>query len=172
MGVAEEFREFSDNYKIGQDFISSIGARYRRITRRLNVEFWNTDSEDAHSLYVGSYGRDTAATGVSDLDVAFRLPSDLYFKYDAYQTNGQSVLLQAIRTALQKSYASSEIGGDGQVVVINFTDGITFEILPVFDNKGETWTYPDLTGVGAGRPAIRRRKSLRFKPATLTQTVT
>lgn len=149
MGVAEEFRQFSDEYKIGLDLMSSISSRYRRITRRLNKDFWDTESEDAHSLYVGSYGRDTAAKSISDLDVAFRLPYEVYAKYDAYQTNGQSALLQAIRSSLLTTYTYSEIGGDGQVVVLRFDDGVTFEILPVFDNKGGTWTYPDSNGGGS-----------------------
>jgi tRNA nucleotidyltransferase (CCA-adding enzyme) len=85
MGVYNEFYAFKDNYNIGTDLISSIGRRYRRITARLNKDFWDTDSETAHSLYVGSYGRDTAAKGISDLDVGFRLPYDLYAKFDAYQ---------------------------------------------------------------------------------------
>ena len=135
--------------KIKLDLISSIGARYRRITRRLNKDFWDTESEDAHSLYVGSYGRDTAAKGVSDLDVAFRLPYEVWERYNAYQTNGQSALLQAVRASLLKTYAYSEIGGDGQVVVLRFDDNVTFEILPVFDNKGSTWTYPDSNGGGS-----------------------
>lgn len=151
MGVYDEFTLFRDNYIIGKDLISSIASRYRRITARLNKDFWNTESETAHSLYVGSYGRDTAAKGVSDLDVAFRLPADLYFKYDAYQSNGQSALLQAVRASLLTTYRTSSVGGDGQVVVISFDDGIKFEILPVFDNKGGTWTYPDSNNGGTWR---------------------
>lgn len=149
MGVYDEFVAFKDQYNIGRDLISSIGQRYRRITARLNMDFWNTDSDAAHSLYVGSYGRDTAAKGISDLDIGFRLPSDLYAKYNAYQSNGQSALLQAVRASLRKAYSSSSVGGDGQVVVISFTDGITFEILPYFDNNAGTWTYPDSNGGGS-----------------------
>lgn len=149
MGVYNEFCAFRDNYNIGTDLISSIGRRYRRITARLNKDFWDTESETAHSLYVGSYGRDTAAKGISDLDVGFRLPYDLYAKFDAYQVNGQSALLQSVRASLQKTYPTSKIGGDGQVVVIKFDDGVTFEILPYFDNKGGTWTYPDSNGGGS-----------------------
>ncbi len=149
MGVAEEFRQFSDEYKIRRDLISSIGNRYRRITRRLNKDFWNTESENAHSLYVGSYGRDTAAKGISDLDIAFRLPYSVYAKYHAYLTNGQSALLQAVRNSLLSTFSSSKLGGDGQVVVLTFDDGVKFEILPVFDNDQGTWTYPDSNGGGS-----------------------
>lgn len=149
MGVAEEFLTFRNNYNIGKDLISSISTRYRTITRRLNKDFWATESDTAHSQYVGSYGRDTAAKGVSDLDVAFRLPNALYHQYDAYKTNGQSALLQEVRDSLRTTYPTSAVGGDGQVVIIRFTDGITFEILPVFDNVSGTWTYPDSNAGGS-----------------------
>ncbi len=151
MGVAEEFTRFKDNYNIGKEQISSISYRYRRITSRLNKDFWNTDSETAHSLYVGSYGRDTAANGLSDLDIGFLLPASVYHKYDAYTSNGQSALLQAVRSSLQNTYPTTAIGGDGQVVVIVFNDGITFEILPAFTNDGGTWTYPDSNNGGRWR---------------------
>src|SRR3954466_14575745 len=120
MGIGEDFAKFKDSYNIPSVTIRSIAYRYQRITRQLNTDFWNTESEDAHSLYVGSYGRDTAAKGVSDLDVAFRLPYEVWEKYNAYQTNGQSALLQAVRASLLKTYTYSEIGGDGQVVVLPF----------------------------------------------------
>jgi hypothetical protein len=149
LGVHDEFYNFRNKYNIGADLISSIGQRYRRITARLNTDFWNTNSDTAHSLYVGSYGRDTAARGISDLDVGFRLPYDEYAKYNAYDSNGQSALLQAVKNSLLKTYNFSKVGGDGQVVVIDFTDGIRFEILPYFDNKGETWTYADSNGGGS-----------------------
>ena len=37
-----------------------ISKRYKRITKAVNSEFWSSNSETAHSLYVGSYGRGTA----------------------------------------------------------------------------------------------------------------
>ncbi|MFK4510383.1 SMODS domain-containing nucleotidyltransferase [Bradyrhizobium daqingense] len=152
MGVGEDFARFKDNYQIDAELISSISYRYRRITRQLNTDFWNTNSETAHSLYVGSYGRDTAAKGLSDLDIAFILPSSEYFKYNAYQTNGQSALLQAVKKSIQKTYSTSDSFGDGQVVVITFTDGLTFEVLPVFENKdSDSFTYPNANNGGSWR---------------------
>lgn len=96
MAVADNFRAFRANYLIPTETVGSISYRYKRITKQLNKDFWNTESETAHSLYVGSYGRDTAANGVSDLDVAFTLPYSVYQQYDAHMGNGQSALLQAV----------------------------------------------------------------------------
>src|SRR6202011_3702501 len=97
MGVGENFATFKDNFNITTELSGSISYRYKRITKQLNKDFWNTDSETSHSLYVGSYGRDTAAKGVSDLDVAFVLPVALYHQYNNHAGNGQSALLQAVK---------------------------------------------------------------------------
>ena len=52
-------------------------------------------------------------------------------------------MLQDVKKSLQKTYSATDVGGDGQVVVINFTDDITFEIVPAFLNKDGSYTYPD-----------------------------
>lgn len=162
MGVAENFRAFRANYLIPVDTIGSISRRYKRITKQLNNDFWNTDSETAHSLYVGSYGRDTAANGVSDIDVAFTLPSSTYRKYNAYTSNGQSALLQEVRRSIERTYANSYIGGDGQVVALNFTDGIKFEILPVFINMSDTFTFADSNAGGSWKTCDPRAEMRAF----------
>lgn len=150
MGVGEDFALFKDKYNIDQALITSISQRYRRITRQLNQDFWNTASEAAHSFYVGSYGRDTAARGISDLDIAFVLPYQVYAQYHAYTQNGQSALLQAVKRSIQKTYSTSESFGDGQVVVITFTDGIKFEILPTFEHTdGTGLIYPNANNGGS-----------------------
>ena len=128
---------------------SSISERYELLTRRLNLEFWNTDSRTGHSFYTGSYGRGTAVRTVSDLDMIMCLPYDTYVRYNGHQGNGQSALLQDVRTAIQKTYSTTAIGADGQVVTVPFTDGITFEVVPAFLNKDDSYTYPDSNSGGS-----------------------
>jgi hypothetical protein len=146
MGLADWFSTFCSNIQV-QDG-GTISTRYKSITRRLNTDFWTTTSDTAHSLYVGSYGRDTAIQGFSDLDIVFALPSQLYFQYDKHAGNGQSALLQTVRSSMQKTYSTSDVGADGQVVVVNFQDGIAFELVPVFANKAGSYTYPDANNGG------------------------
>ena len=147
MGLGDWFNTFCTNIRV-QDG-GTISKRYRAITRRLNTDSWGTTSETSHSLYVGSYGRNTAIHGFSDLDMLFELPSALYFQYDKYASNGQSGLLQAVRNSMVKRYFSSTIGANGQVVVVSFQDGITFEVVPVFTNKVGSYTYPDSNSGGS-----------------------
>lgn len=149
MGLAEWFSTFCSNVQV-QDG-GTISSRYKTITRRLNTDFWGTTSETSHSLYVGSYGRNTAIKGFSDLDMIFHLPWSEYLRYDKYVGNGQSALLQAVRQSLGKTYPNSRVGADGQVVEIAFTDHITFEIVPAFEHTDGRFTFPDANGGGSWR---------------------
>ncbi len=146
MGVGEDFENFCSNITVDNREI--IGQRYRRITRQLNQDFWESDSENRHSLYVGSYGRGTARRGFSDLDMIFELPYKYYRRYNEYIANGQSALLQTVKRSLQKTYSSTDIGGDGQVVAISFSDGMRFEVVPVFESQDSSYTYPDANDQG------------------------
>ena len=149
MGLADWFRTFCTNIQV-QDG-GTISNRYKTITHRLNADFWNTESYTSHSLYVGSYGRKTAIQGFSDLDMIFRLPSNLYKQYDSHSGNGQSALLQTVRKSLRKTYSTTSIGADGQVIKIRFKDRITFEIVPAFVNKGGSFTFPNANDGGSWR---------------------
>jgi hypothetical protein len=147
MGLAAWFTAFCDAIVIRDT--TSISTRYRAITRRLNADFWDTVSDTTHSLYVGSYGRNTAIDGFSDLDIVFELPSVLYSQYDDYSGNGQSALLQAVRASMRKTYPSTDVGADGQVVAVSFTDDLTFEVVPVFLNRGGSYTFPNANAGGS-----------------------
>ena len=149
MGLAEWFSTFCANIQV-QDG-GTISTRYKNITRRLNSNYWTTTSDTAYSLYVGSYGRNTAIQGISDLDMIFQLPYSVYEQYDKYSGNGQSALLNAVKTSIEKTYSTTSIRADGQVILVPFNDGITFEVVPAFINKDDSFTYPDSNNGGRWR---------------------
>lgn len=138
---------------VPKEIIDEISKRYHRITRAVNSEFWKSTSDELHSLYVGSYGRGTAID-TSDVDMLVILPQNVYEQHDKLKGNGQSRLLQAVKEAIQLSYPRSNIRADGQVVVIDFTDNIRFEVVPAFErehvglySKNE-FIYPDTNNGG------------------------
>lgn len=145
MGVGEDFKTFCNKLTISN--CDDIETRCKAITKRLNLDFWDSYSDTAHRIYVGSYGRDTAI-GVSDLDVIFILPPLIYIQYSNYQYNGQSALLQSVKKSIAKTYINTDVGGDGQVVVISFSDGMKFELVPAFKNEDGSFTYPDSNNGG------------------------
>lgn len=147
---------------IEMDIRSTISTRYRSVTRAINREFWHTTSETQHSFYVGSYGRGTAID-TSDLDILVELPEQEYNHFDVLKRNGQSRLLQAVRSAVLTTYPRSDIRADGQVVKINFSDGILFEILPAFRNLDGTYKYPDTNMGGNWRSTNPKAEQLAMK---------
>lgn len=147
MALADWFSSFCSSLQIRDG--GTIATRYSRITRRLNTDFWTTTSDTAHSLYVGSYGRNTAIAGFSDVDMIFQLPYSEYERYNNYSGNGQSALLQAVKASIEKTYATTSIRADGQVIMVPFDDGITFEVVPTFVNDNDSFTFPNANDGGS-----------------------
>jgi hypothetical protein len=149
MSVSDNFKGFCLNLRMDKTVVSNVQYRYKRITKQLNLDFRDLNSDTAYSLYVGSYGRGTAIH-VSDIDMIIELPYSVYEKYDNHSGNGQSALLQAVRDSVKKTYSTTHIRGDGQVVQLKFDDGINYEIVPGFINKDkESFTYPDTNNGGS-----------------------
>ncbi|MCA8377928.1 nucleotidyltransferase [Burkholderia cenocepacia] len=141
------FEQFRKNISVGN--ASEISTSYQSITTRLNKDFYESDSNNAHCLQVGSYGRHTAIHGISDLDMLFELPWALYERYRQRENNGPSQLLQAVRDSLKTRYPSTEIKGDGQVVVVQFKK-FKVEVLPAFYRKDKNdYLHPDTNNGGS-----------------------
>ena len=149
MSEAQYFKDFSSNLVIGTDKRSTISTRYKAITNRLNTDFWNSPSETLFSRYVGSYGRNTSIKNESDIDMIFVLPAHIKLAYDKYTYNGQSALLQAVSNSIKKTYSTSKVSADGQVVSIIFADGVNFEVVPAFENADKSYTFPDANNYGS-----------------------
>jgi hypothetical protein len=122
----------------------SVSTKFERFCSDIRI-----GDTRANNVSSGSYGRDTDML-TSDVDMLMRLPYSYYETYNSYDGNGQSALLQAVRNSLQKTYSTTHLKGDGQVVVVSFNDDVTFEILPCFNNKdGVSFTYPDTNSGGS-----------------------
>lgn len=149
MGVGEWFSDFCGAVRIDANKRASFAYRTGRITRVLNADFRGIESDTSNRFYVGSMGRNTAIPSVSDVDLLYILPYSTYQQYDAYSGNKQSALLAAVRTTVRKTYSTSDVFGDGQVVVIAFDDGVTYELLPAFVNKDGSYTFADTNNGGS-----------------------
>lgn len=121
----------------------------KEIAKKLNKHYYGLEGDTVSHIYiVGSVGRNTAIRGISDLDILFVLPKEVYNKYDNYTSNGQSSLLQDVKSVLVERYPRTDISGDGQVVVIEF-DKYTVELVPGFNNTDGSFTYPDTHNGGS-----------------------
>lgn len=110
---------------------------------------YNLDSDKTSHMYiVGSVGRETAIKGVSDLDILFDLPVEVFKRFDAYKEKKQSSLLQEVKNVLKARYPNTDISGDGQVVVIKFNK-YTIELVPGFKQSDDRFKYPDTNNGGS-----------------------
>lgn len=127
-----------------------ISGRYLAITRRLNKDYYDTDSDYAHCLQVGSYGRNTAIHGVSDLDMAFELSWSVHDRICKEGGNVQQALLNEVRDKLKVLYPTTPIRADGQVVAVQFKN-YRVEVLPAFVEADGRYKYPDANEEGKWR---------------------
>jgi hypothetical protein len=148
LGLSKEFKDYCSDIQITSEEAEKWITRLEAITKRLNKKYYDSTSNRDHMIVVGSVGRDTAIHGVSDWDCIFSLPQDIYKKFDDYETNGQSALLQEIKRELQGLYSRTDIKGDGQVVVVSFGDGVV-ELVPGFEESDRNYKYPDSNGGGS-----------------------
>ncbi len=148
MSLSNDFREFCENeLSMTDEEWEKWENRLKEITKQLNRKYYSLDElddqETDNGLIVGSIGRMTAVRNVSDFDYIFTLPSEVYRRFDNYEGNGQSALLQEIKNELLKRYPDTNIKGDGQVVVIDFSDGRKIELVPAFEQPDGSFIYPD-----------------------------
>lgn len=153
MSDASLFQRFRENLSVKN--AEDISIKYCNITARLNLDFWEIESDTRHSLQVGSYGRKTAIDGVSDLDMVFELPIANYDRYRRMQSNGPSVMLQEVRTSLLKRYPRTDVNADGQVVGVNF-HGYRVEVLPAFLDENGDYIYGDTNDGGSWKTSKPR----------------
>ncbi len=141
MSISSNLKEFCNNIKI--DNFNEMETSFKEITKKLNNHYYNLHKDDKSNSYiVGSVGRNTAIKNTSDLDIIFNLPKSTYKKFDSYDSNGQSQLLQEVKKVLKNRYPKTDISGDGQVVVIEFSK-YTVELVPAFLQNDNKFKYPD-----------------------------
>lgn len=151
MGAVTKSRSFNtfcnnivlDNY---EDMKTSAVEIAKKL---ISVYYDEQDSDPLQHLFiVGSVGRRTAIKGNSDLDIIFDLPNSVFTRFDQYETNGQSRLLQEVKEHLKERYPHTELKGDGQVVVIEFCK-YTVELVPGFKQSDGRFKYPDSNNGGS-----------------------
>ena len=148
MSVATYFNSFCNDLLIGTTLRSTISTRYLNICTRLNKDFWNVDTTSG-GRYIGSFGRNTATGWISDIDMLFEMPWSTYTHYNKYIGNGQSALLQAVKNAIKTTYPNTELKGDGQIVLVKFSDDMKIEVLPAYKNSDDSYTFADSNNGGS-----------------------
>ncbi|MFE7548048.1 SMODS domain-containing nucleotidyltransferase [Streptomyces gardneri] len=149
MSTASRFDTFLRNIKVTSTQQEAALTSVNAIARKLHSHYSNAGYTDDCRMIIGSYGKGTAVSPPRDVDVLFFLPIHEYDRYTGRKYNGQSALLQDIRGLLRGRYPRTEIGGDGQVVVVDFVTGHKVEVLPGWRWAGGGMFVPDTHNGGS-----------------------
>lgn len=141
MSITEAFSSLCESLLL--DYQEEMETSVKEIAKKLNKQYYDLDGDsESHMYIVGSVGRNTAIKNASDLDLVFDLPQETFKKYDDYESNGQSKLLQDVKAVLEERYPNTKLKGDGQVVVIEF-NAYTVELVPGFMQADERFKCPN-----------------------------
>jgi hypothetical protein len=114
-------------------------AKQAGVRAVLNRHYYGVDSETANSMLTGGWGKHLRVRPPRDVDVLFSLPWDVHQRFEARSGNIQSQLLQEVKAVLGGTYTESDMGGDGQVVVVRFAS-MPVEVVPAFEfADGKFW---------------------------------
>lgn len=132
MSVSAKFSDFLTNIQLTENQIADARSKHTNVRSALEKGFYSPPYPATTSILVGSYGRNTAVRPPTDVDILFIMPSSKWINYRMYPGNGPSKLLQDVKSVLQKTYPTTTMRGDGQVVVVSFANSFGVEVLPVF----------------------------------------
>lgn len=140
IAVRQRFEKFHDNLALTP--LQQLDGYTKRanVVSCLNRAYYSTNAETDNSFFIGSWGKSTAIRPPRDVDVYFVLPVTVYHRFQSYVWNHQSALLQEIKDTLAISFPNTNMSGDGQVVVVNFTT-YSVEVVPAFSltTAGRYW---------------------------------
>ena len=100
------------------------------------------------------------------------MPWAVKTRFDGRHGNIQSQLLSEVKDKLKKTYSTSKISSDGQVIVIDFSDGIKFEIVPAFKFDDNSYYYPDTNDGGSWKTMNPRLELESFNARNKTHNLT
>lgn len=142
MAVGTRFTKFLQNLTLTDTQVNDGITKHTGVRRALNQHYWGSSDGYANSILVGSWGKSTEIRPPRDIDILFKLPKNVYDRYQQlpYGRNKQSELLQEVKRVLERSYTTTDMRGDGQVVTVKF-GSYAVEVAPAFalQNSAQFW---------------------------------
>ena len=115
--------------------------------RKCLARAYSTTRSTPPGFWVGSWGKGTQVRPPRDIDLMVPLPWEVYFRFEQYESNEQSALLQEVKNHLLATYSATDMRGDGQVVMVRFNT-IMIEVVPVFRLDSGQYLMPDANDGG------------------------
>jgi hypothetical protein len=139
MTVSQRFKTFLDNIRIPSQQAEDERTKHAAVRQCLNSHYWNSTSETANSLLVGSAAKSTRIRPPRDVDVMFFLPDTAYHRLNRCEGDKHPQLLHEVKTVLEQTYSTVRMRDDGQAIVISF-GSYGVQVIPAFElTTGQYW---------------------------------
>lgn len=131
IAVRGRFEEFHRDLSLTTLQVQDGHTKRAGVVDCLNRHYYASPSETENSFFIGSWGKNTAVRPPRDVDLYFVLPPAVYYRFQNYVGNRQSALLQEVKTVLSRTYPTTDMSADGQVVLVRFGT-YAVEVVPAF----------------------------------------
>ena len=150
----EHFEQLHEHLKLTSSQRDEVKRKHSGVSKSLYEEFYDGDYDPKTRLIIGSHGKKTESRHpIGDIDLIFKISKADLDRYQAYESNGPSALLQRVREKLQQTYTVTEIKSWGKVVLVEFGDGQhDVEVLPCYEEAEGTFTIPNSENGGYWEP--------------------
>ncbi len=152
--MKENFKTFASNIQLTKAQRDDAKTKYQNVCKTLYKKYY-TGNYDSHKQFLfGSYKTKTNIRPIDemqDVDVLFKIPKATFEKFDNYESNGQSALLQEIKDTLKQTYTTTDtIKGWGKVVLVKFSENKhNVELLPAYEQEDGTFLIPNAENGGS-----------------------
>src|SRR4030067_795296 len=107
-----KFNRFLSNIQLTDAQIADAQSKHEGIRKALRNYYYQPGYTGTISILIGSYGKKTACRPPTDVDILFIIPPHLYEQYNNASYNGQSQLLQDVKSVLKATYPNTDMRGD------------------------------------------------------------
>jgi len=152
--MKKEFTKFCDNLKLTTLQNEDAKTKYTGVVKKLHDSYYESNFDGSTKFLFGSHKTNTNIRPITehqDVDVLFKISEETFEKFDNYESNGQSALLQELKGYLDEKYTSTnKISGWGKVVLIKFSDNThNVEVLPAYEQVNGTFLIPNTENGGS-----------------------
>ena len=146
--MKEEFKKFNENIRLTNEQEDDAKTKVKEVSKKLHSNYYSNEYDGNTKFIFGSYKTKTNVRPLSamqDVDVLFKIPKETFDKFDSYESNGQSALLDEIKNILKEKYSTiDKISAWGKVVLVKFSENHhNIEVLPAFELDNGKFKIPN-----------------------------
>lgn len=166
--MKNEFSTFCENIKLTSKQMEDAKIKYEGVCKKLHDSYYDSNYDGSTKFLFGSYKTKTNVrplTEDQDVDVLFKIPKETFDKFDNYESNGQSALLQEVKDYLEEKYTTTDkISGWSKVVLVKFSEGYhNVEVLPALKQEDGNFLIPNSENGGSWEEFDPRKQVEEFQ---------